>query len=249
MPTSPADRPARWATLARNFADVSPFYFNSRESITADPFDSTYVYAVWNRGRKPGDAHSASAEHSFAVRGDTMFSRTTDGGQTWEEPRAIVMYQSNSGTFANQLAVLPDGTLLNIFDNLQSVGHGRNRYDIKVVISTDRGETWSDPIEVALERAIAPVNPDTGTSVFVDLGRPDLAVDLNPSSPGYGNIYAAWAASFGSPKKTPYSNVVFTESTDGGLTWSPLVKVNRSPAGVQAFTPAVDVASDGTVAV
>jgi hypothetical protein len=43
--------------------------------------------------------------------------------------------------------------------------------------------------------------------------------------------------------------VAFTESTDGGLTWSPLAKVNQSPAGVGAFTPAVDVASDGTVAV
>ena len=102
---------------------------------------------------------------------------------------------------------------------------------------------------MAPERAIPPVDPDTGASIFVDLGRPDLAVDLNPSSPGYGNIYAVWADSFGSPKKAPDSTVVFTKSTDGGLTWSPLVKVNQSPAGVQAFTPSVAVGSDGTVAV
>ena len=36
---------------------------------------------------------------------------------------------------------------------------------------------------------------------------------------------------------------------DGGLTWSNPIKVNASPSGVAAFTPSVDVASDGTVAV
>jgi hypothetical protein len=238
-------------TLVRNFTDVAPFYNNTRESITADPFDSNYAYVVWIRTRKPGDAQSPEAEHSFAFRGDTMFSRTTDGGQTWEEPRAIVMYKDNSGTFSNRLRVLPDGTLIVVFDNVQGAGciQGKgNGCDIKAIRSTDRGQTWSDPIEVAPERAIPPVDPDTGKSIRVDLGRPDLAVDLDPSSPGYGNIYAVWGDRLGSPKKTPYSTVVFTQSTDGGLTWSPLVKVNQSPAGVQAFLPAVDVASDGTVA-
>ena len=43
-------------------------------------------------------------------------------------------------------------------------------------------------------------------------------------------------------------------STDGGRTWSPTIKVNQTPTtepndDQQAFTPAVDVASDGTVTV
>ena len=40
-----------------------------------------------------------------------------------------------------------------------------------------------------------------------------------------------------------------SKSTDGGHKWSTPVKVNSSPAGVQAFTPQVAVASDGTVAI
>jgi hypothetical protein len=50
-------------TLVRDIgdADVAPFFFNDKESITADPFDSNYVYAVWDRLRKPGEAESASA--------------------------------------------------------------------------------------------------------------------------------------------------------------------------------------------
>ena len=239
-------------TLARDFSDAAPFYANSRESVTADPLDSNYVYVVWNRMRKAGGAQSESAERSSAFRGDLMFSRTTDGGRTWEQSKAIVQYKDNSETFASQLAVLPDTTLVVIFDNVQGAGcvqGNGNGCDIKVIRSTDRGQTWSDPIEVAPEGAIPPVDPDTGAPIFVDLGRPNLAVDLNPSSPRYGTIYAVWADSFGSPPKTPYSTVVFTQSSDGGRTWSRLVKVNPSPTGVQAFTPSVTVARDGTVAV
>src|SRR6266487_4581974 len=36
-------------TLVRNLPDVAPFYFNDKESITADPSTSNDVYAVWDR--------------------------------------------------------------------------------------------------------------------------------------------------------------------------------------------------------
>src|SRR2546429_206646 len=80
----------------------------------------------------------------------------------------------------------------------------------------------------------------TGFPVRAGAGLPDIATDLNPSSPGYGNVYAVWADSHGtgngSETKTRYDRVVFTMSTDGGLTWSPLRVISKSPAGVQALT-------------
>src|SRR5919204_116203 len=239
-------------TLVRDTgdADVAPFFFNDKESVTADPFDSNYAYAVWDRLRKPGNAQSVNAEHSFALRGDTLFSRTTDGGQTWEPPRAIYTRTSLTGTIGNQIAVLPDGTLVDIFDFVQGSGKNAPGFDIQVQRSTDHGRTWSEPIEVAPERAVRVVDPDTGARVRAGGGLPDVAVDLNPTSPGYGNLYAVWGDSFGSGKnKTEHSTIVFTESTDGGLTWSPLSRIDRSPDDVQAFTPSVHVASNGTVGV
>jgi BNR/Asp-box repeat len=240
-------------TLVRNIgdADAAPFFFNDKESITADPLDSNYVYAVWDRLRKPGNAESVNAEHSFAFRGDTLFSRTTDGGKTWEAPRIIFERTNLVGTIGNQIAVLPNGTLVDIFDVAQGSGKNAPGFEIHVQRSTDHGQTWSNPIEVAPERAVRTFDPETGVSVRTGNGLPDIAVDLNPASPGYGNLYAVWGDSVGSGEKSakPHSTVAFTQSTDGGLTWSPLTRIDKSPGEVQAFTPAVHVASDGTVGV
>ena len=240
-------------TLVRDIgnADVAPFFFNDKESITADPFDSNYVYAVWDRLRKPGESQSINAEHSWAFRGDTMFSRTTDGGHTWEPARTIFTRTNLTGTIGNQIAVLPDGTLVDIFDFSHGSGKNIPGFDMQVQRSTDHGATWSAPIQVAPERAVRVFDPDTGASVRAGGGLPDIAVDLNPTSSGHGNIYAVWGDSFGveKTKLKPHSTIVFTKSTDGGFTWSPLSRIDRSPGDVQAFTPSVHVASDGTVGV
>ena len=239
-------------TLVRDTgnADTSPFFFNDKESITADPFDSNYVYAVWDRLRKPGRSQSVNAENSFAFRGDTLFSRTTDGGKTWEPPKVIYERTSLTGTIGNQIAVLPDGTLIDIFDFLRGSGNNVPGFEIKVQRSSDHGASWSEPIDVGPERAVRVFDPETGISVRAGGGLPDIAVDRSPTSAGYGNLYAVWGDSLGSGKnKDEHSTIAFTMSTDGGLNWSPLARIDRSPQGVQAFTPSVHVASDGTVGV
>jgi hypothetical protein len=52
----------------------------------------------------------------------------------------------------------------------------------------------------------------------------------------------------------PRSSVAFSQSDDGGETWSPTVKINQTPTDIpvgnqQAFTPMVRVSDDGTVTV
>src|SRR6266566_5292305 len=171
-------------TLVRNTgdADVAPFFFNDKESITADPFNSNYVYAVWDRLRKPGEAESVNAEHSFAFRGDTLFARTTDGGKTWGPARTIYATSSLTGTIGNEIAVLPNGTLVDIFDSLQGSGRNEPGYDTMVMRSTDHGATWSDPIEVAPDRSVGTSDPDTGRGIRTGCFLPLIAADLNRGS-------------------------------------------------------------------
>src|ERR671929_2091905 len=232
-------------TLARN---VSGFTegpgFNDKESITADPTNANNVYAVWDRSRFPSDNAGLTGQANAAsVRGDIMFSRTTDGGQTWSAPRDILGLNQNEFTIGNQIAVLPDGTLVDIFEDLNGSGAqpSPNQYHQSVIRSTDKGVTWSRPIDISTDGSIVVRDPDTGAFVRSGAGLPDIAVAPN------GTLYAVW--SDGRFSGFNHDDVALSRSTDGGLHWSTPIKVNASPAGVAAFTPSVDVASDGTVAV
>src|SRR5262249_27419532 len=59
------------------------------------------------------------------------------------------------------------------------------------------------------------------------------------------NLYAVWQDGRFSP--TGAAKVAFSQSTDGGLTWSPVIRIDQSPGNVPAFTPQVHVAADGTI--
>jgi hypothetical protein len=232
-------------TLARN---VSAFAegpgFNDKESITADPTNSNNVYAVWDRSRFPSDQAGVTAQQNAAsVRGDIMFSRTTDGGQTWSAPRDLLGQNQNEFTVGNQIAVLPNGTLVDIFEDGNGSGAQRspNQFHESVIRSTDHGLTWSKVIDISTDGSLAVRDPDTGAFERTGAGLPDIAVAPD------GTLYAVW--SDGRFSGFTHDDVALSRSTDGGLHWSAPIKVNASPPGVAAFTPAVDVASDGTVAV
>jgi hypothetical protein len=230
-----------WSDPKTVIRDTSGLHFNDKESITADPTRSGYVYAVWDRGTFPSEQRNPrSFFGSHAFRGQPMFSRTTDGGASWSTP--VGMANSNIFTIGNQIGVLPDGTLIDIFQNFR--GSGRQPSDNQgftaVIVSHDAGSHWSPPIKIANSVFADTLDPDTGYPIRAGNNLPDLAVD-----PRNGTIYATWSdGAFGGGAST---NVSLSISKDGGQKWSPPVKINKSPVGVSAFTPSVAVASDGTV--
>jgi hypothetical protein len=236
-----------WSTPVTVQRDVSPnhFVFNDKESLTPDPYRPGVAYVVWDRSRFPSDSASTEASHSVAFRGDPFFSKTTDGGATWSTPRDILPQNQLVTTIGNQIAVLRDGSLVDVF--LFWKGSGTpNASLMGAMRSTDGGQTWTKPI-VITDNVVTPVaDPDTGirqrTGSDVGGGLPDVAVD-----PRNGTLYVVYEDNRFSGGA--HNDIALSRSTNGGRSWSAPVKVNQSPAGVTAFTPMVDVLPNGTVGV
>src|SRR5439155_12775424 len=146
-----------WSEPITVIRETSNFNFNDKESITADPTNANYVYAVWDRSRKPGENADFNQLHSFAFRGDVMFSRTTNGGVSWEAPRSILPTNANLFTIGNQVAVLPNGTLIDIFELGRGSGvqPSPNLFTESLLRSTDHGLTWSRVIDISTDQSVS----------------------------------------------------------------------------------------------
>jgi hypothetical protein len=256
-----------WGDPITLIRDEDPKFLNDKNSITADPFDSAFVYAVWDRLHLPV-GQLIHPEHVLGFKGPAMFSRTTDGGRSWERARAIYNPAGNNQTLGNQIVVLPDGTLLNFFNEILNFRNSDKGFkfdsNLALIRSTDKGSTWSrgQPTRAAKMQSMAEfrtfgvVDPDaqppapagirTGDNLF------DVAVDRTVGSTGFRNVYAVWQdARFSGFVR---DEIAFAMSADGGVTWSEPVKINKTPAGIpsgnrQAFTPSVHVSRNGTVGV
>lgn len=226
-----ADGGLTWASPVAIITNTDNGYFNDKNTITADPYNAGYAYAVWDRLNFYNDT------------GPAMFSRTTDGGLTWSTPQPFLdpVYGQ---TIANQIVVLPGDVLVNL---CITIDYATNAQTIVVMRSTDQGATWSGPITVAADQAVGISDPDTGTGVRTGDVIPSIAVD-----PRSGNLYIVWQD--GRFSGGTHDDIAFSMSTDGGFTWSAPQKINQTPTGIpagdqQAFTPAIAVAANGTIAV
>jgi hypothetical protein len=79
--------------------------------VGADPLDANYAYAIWNRSRFPSDKRYQHSVSGFprSLRSDAYFSRTTNGGATWEAPHAIFAPSANQLGIGHQIEVVRAG--------------------------------------------------------------------------------------------------------------------------------------------
>jgi hypothetical protein len=225
--------------------------------MTADYNDAELVYAIWDRLVFPTErAGGRSYERALAFKGPAYFTRTTDGGDTWEEARSIYDPGRNNQTIGNQIAVLPraageDSTLVNAFNLIYNFKNkGKNRgLNVAVIRSEDSGETWTSQPTIVDKLLTATVSdPDTGAPVRTGDIIPQVTSDRSS-----GAVYIVWQDA----RFTGFDQIVMSRSTDGGVTWTAPVRVSATPApgpgqppgNQQAFIPQVYVLDDGTVGV
>lgn len=242
-----------WSDPILIISDTDPRFLNDKNSMTADPMDSSFVYAVWDRlDLQPVPTIPFNA----IFNGPAYFARTSDGGMTWEPAREIFDPGLINQVIGSQIVVLPDGTLLNFFNKIinfnpdGTVNPQPLAFRLTFLRSEDQGDTWdaaTGGTEIAIILGLGVVTPDLGVGIRDGSILFDVAVD-----PDNGNLYAVWQDF----RFTGFDQVAFSQSRDGGSTWTNPIKINATPADParpftqQAFLPSVAVADDeGTVVV
>jgi hypothetical protein len=243
--SSSRDGGRTWGPIKTLQKDTSAALFNDKESITADPDNARFVYAVWDRLQIQDPANPASP-----FSGDTLFSRSTDGGRTWQPTRAILDFPDNSNvqTLGNQIVVLGDGTLVNVFDLIDN-----GLPLVAVMRSTNRGVTWSDPIivDVLFSSAIqgqGVVDPSDGHAVRTEDLIPEAAADPRRGSTDLHITWQDIRFTLAAPLPIFNDQIVLASSTDGGRNWSDPKRISSNKL-TQAFTSSIDVNESGRIGV
>lgn len=239
-----------WQTPAVPRLDTSTTVLNDKEWVTADPANASNAYLVWDRLVSPSvNANPTAYLHTPAFRGPTWFSQTNNSGATWSPGRIIYDPGQNNQTIDNEIVVpkagRAAGTLFDGFTLILNKGGKGNRrrtaYLVAMIHSADGGSTWSQPTII---------NPliDAPVTIAGHLVRTGDILPQFTSDPGTGNMYVVWQD--GRFSSTGQAKIAFSQSTDGGKTWSTPIRIDQSGAdNIPAFTPQITVNSDGTIGV
>jgi hypothetical protein len=171
------------------------------------------------------------------------FTRSTDDGLIWGPSAGVTiqapkLFGGNSTNFTGaNVTVGPDHAVYVFWwDNTQNAS-------IQMRKSADQGQTFGDPVTVAGLNTHA-FNGDLGLTdsagrTFRTNAFPQAAVN-----PVTGDIYVVYDdQGHGSQDK---ADIYFTESSDGGKTWSKPIRVNDDATYNDQWQPAIAMTPDGS---
>ncbi|HNB54587.1 MAG TPA: sialidase family protein, partial [Anaerolineales bacterium] len=207
--------------------------------------DTTYTDKQWIMGDQNPQGTSAYAGNLYMswtsfggpVTG-IVFSRSTDGNQTWSAPIALA-----SGDVQGSMpGVAPDGSVYVLYGRgIFSTGSGT----LEIRKSTNGGQTFGSTI-IAANISPIPYYLPNNLNFFPNFRTP-ASLPSFAVSPVDGNLYLAWA-----DYRNGDADIYFTHSTDGGATWqTPHIRLNDDPLGngMDQFQPQISIAPNGRVAV
>ncbi len=182
------------------------------------------IYVSWTQFDQYGTANPD-------YYSNILFSKSTDGGQSWSEALQINEVSGNCVDSDNTVegavpAVGPNGEIY-----VAWVGPAGLVFDR----SLDQGETWLDEdifisdVPGGWDYDIPGINRCNGLPV--------TKCDLS-GGPDHGTIYVNWTDQRNGSDDT---DVWLVKSTDGGNTWTAPARVNDDPPGKQQFFTWMDV--------
>jgi hypothetical protein len=204
----------------------------------------------------PSSCWMAVDDNSASPFVNSVYVSCVLGGPKAKGPQVVVSSSHNGGTTWNQVNVTSpqdfffdayttmsigrDGTVYLVWQYCNQ-GNACDNGAVYVVLSksSDGGNTWSKPREIATVNLIYPLPNTNGT--FVPDG-PVIAADAS-GGPHSGNLYVAmynWTGKF--------MQLQVIRSTDGGNTWSRPIPVSPGITHDQ-FLPWVSVSPAGVVGV
>ncbi len=155
---------------------------------------------------------------------DVWFDRSFDGGVTWgtdirvnDLPGSAASPLGSDPPVLPAMAVAPNGTVYIVYGDYRNGwpnGTANGDMDVFFARSVDGGTTWSPGVRL---------NDDAATA---RQWMPDLALDP------FGGIHVAWE-----DDRTGAHNIFYTNSTDGGATWSPNIPVTTASTALSYTRP------------
>src|SRR5436190_7089045 len=223
------DHGATWEAPAVLQSLTAPPALPDKDAILADPRRPGVAYAIW--------VEYPVAENAPSSVDQVVFARTTDGGHTWSKPVSI--YNGNDEAQEHQLLMTAGGVLLDVFvegSSLPGTPHPPPLpVKIRVMRSTNQGQTWSPPIDAASFTYTNATDPGTGGQLRF------FGQQITAAAAGNA-IYVGWFENH-----RDFSTILVARSEDAGVHWrAPQVVVREKP---QAFLPTLAVAGDATVGV
>jgi hypothetical protein len=210
-----------------------------------DSLDKPWIAVDNFPGQGQGNVYVAFSPYLFTSTGlrdqGIYLTRSTDGGASWG-PSGGVPIMTPKG---NQDAVSAAGAFV-------AVGPDHSVYvfwwdfsdgaTIRVSKSTDFGATFSKPI-IAAGLKTHGGNGDLG---LTDSSGNSFGTNAFPQAavnPVTGDIYVVYDDQ--GPNSQDKADIYFTESTDGGNTWSKPLRVNDDTTNNDQWFPALAITPDG----
>jgi hypothetical protein len=199
-------------------------------------------------------AQALPPEELPEFKGPTLFTRTVNGGASWQRPFVIYDPGADNQTINNLVEVQPDGTVFAFFTEILDLPTGV-RLNIAFKRSVDHGFSFLPTNGRTVAHRIFTLGITTGTLT------PDLREGVRDAGllfdtavdPHNGNLYLVWQDNRFS--RGAIDEIAFSMSRNSGRTWTMPVKINKTPNNrtnpfrEAAFLPTIAVTDTGILAV